>query len=48
MKNPPIQVVLGAAGAAVIIIARHNANIGRLLKGTENKVGRKKAVVSCQ
>jgi glycerol-3-phosphate acyltransferase PlsY len=43
MKNPPIQVVLGAAGAAVIIIARHNANIARLLKGTENKLGRKKA-----
>jgi glycerol-3-phosphate acyltransferase PlsY len=48
MKNPPIQVVLGAAGAAVIIIARHNANIGRLLKGTENKLGRKKAGGSCQ
>ena len=43
MKHPPIQVVLGAAGAAVIIIARHYANIARLLKGTENKVGRRKA-----
>jgi glycerol-3-phosphate acyltransferase PlsY len=48
MKNPPIQVVLGAAGAAVIIIARHHANIARLLKGTENRVGRKKAVGSGQ
>lgn len=44
MKHPPIQVVLGAAGAALVIIARHNANIARLLKGTENKVGQKKAV----
>jgi glycerol-3-phosphate acyltransferase PlsY len=43
MKHPPIQVVLGAAGAAAIIIARHHANIARLLKGTENKLGRKKA-----
>jgi len=43
MKHPPIQVVVGAAGAAVIIIARHHANIARLLKGTENKLGQKKA-----
>jgi glycerol-3-phosphate acyltransferase PlsY len=48
MKHPPIQVVLGAAGAATIIIARHHANIARLVKGTENKVGRKKAVGSRQ
>ena len=44
MKHPPIQVVFGAAGAAAIIIARHHANIARLLKGTENKLGQKKAV----
>jgi len=43
MKHPPIQVVLGAAGAAAVIIVRHNANIARLLKGTESKVGNKKA-----
>jgi glycerol-3-phosphate acyltransferase PlsY len=43
MKHPPFQVVLGAAGAALIIIGRHHANIARLLKGTENKVGGKKA-----
>ena len=43
MKHAPIQVVLGAAGAAVIIIARHHANVARLLKGTESKVGGKKA-----
>jgi glycerol-3-phosphate acyltransferase PlsY len=42
MKHPPIQVVLGAAGAAAIIIVRHHANIARLLKGTENKLGQKK------
>jgi len=44
MKHPPIQVVLGAAGAALVIIARHHANIARLLKGTESKVGQKRAV----
>jgi glycerol-3-phosphate acyltransferase PlsY len=43
MKHPPFQIVLGAAGAALIIIGRHHANIARLLKGTENKVGAKKA-----
>ena len=43
MKHPPFQVVLGASGAAVIIIARHHANIARLLTGTENKLGRKEA-----
>jgi glycerol-3-phosphate acyltransferase PlsY len=48
MKRPPIQVVLGAAGAALVIIARHHANIARLLKGTESKVGQKKAVGSKQ
>ena len=48
MKHPPFQVVLGATGAAVIIIARHHANIARLLKGTENKLGRKKAGVRSQ
>ena len=48
MKQPPIQVVLGAAGAALVIIARHHANIARLLKGTESKVGQKKAAGSKQ
>jgi glycerol-3-phosphate acyltransferase PlsY len=48
MKHPPLPVVLGAAGAAVIIIARHHANIARLLKGTESKLGQKKAVGSRQ
>ena len=48
MKHPPIQVVLGAAGAALIIISRHHGNIRRLLQGTENKVGRKKVEGSPQ
>ena len=43
MKHPPLPIVLGTAGAALIIIAMHHANIGRLIRGTENKVGRKRA-----
>jgi glycerol-3-phosphate acyltransferase PlsY len=48
MKHPPLAIVLGAAGGAVIVIARHHANIGRLLSGTESKVGGKRAVGSRQ
>jgi glycerol-3-phosphate acyltransferase PlsY len=48
MKHPPRAIVLGAAGSAIIIIARHHANIRRLLSGTESKVGKKKAVGSRQ
>jgi len=48
MKHPPIQVVFGAAGAAIVIIGRHHANIARLFNGTEHKVGEKKAVASKQ
>jgi len=36
---------LGAAGSALIIISMHHGNIGRLLAGTESKVGRKKSEV---
>jgi glycerol-3-phosphate acyltransferase PlsY len=32
-----------AAAIAVLVVVRHRANIGRLLAGTENRVGRKKA-----
>jgi glycerol-3-phosphate acyltransferase PlsY len=46
MKRPPLPIVLGAAGGAIIIIAMHHANIGRLMNGTESKVGQKKSVVS--
>ena len=42
LRHPPIQIVFGAAGAAAVIIVRHHANIARLLKGTESKVGGKK------
>jgi glycerol-3-phosphate acyltransferase PlsY len=45
MKHPPIQVVLGAAGAALVIIARHHTNIARLLTGTESKLGQRKAKI---
>ncbi len=42
MRRPPLPIVLGAAGGALVIITMHRANIGRLLKGTESKVGQKK------
>jgi len=46
MKHPPLPIVLGAAGSALIIIAMHHANIQRLIRGTESKVGKKKSVAS--
>jgi len=48
MKHAPLPIVLGAAGGAAIIIAMHHANIRRLIKGTESKVGKKRAAVSAQ
>ena len=48
MKHPPLPIVLGAAGGALIVITMHHANIRRLLSGTESKVGKKKAVGSGQ
>ncbi len=48
MKHPPLPIVVGAAGGALIIISMHHANIGRLIAGTENKVGKKKTVDSRQ
>jgi acyl phosphate:glycerol-3-phosphate acyltransferase len=33
--------VVGAGGVAVIVIGRHHQNIGRLLDGTENRLGRR-------
>lgn len=41
MQHPPLPIVCGAAGSALIIIAMHHANIGRLVAGTESKVGKK-------
>jgi glycerol-3-phosphate acyltransferase PlsY len=48
MKHPPLPIVWGAAGSALIIISMHHGNMGRLFAGTENKVGQKKSVVSSQ
>ena len=48
IDHPPWPLLVGAAGGATIVIARHHANIGRLFKGTENRVGRKKAEGSRQ
>jgi acyl phosphate:glycerol-3-phosphate acyltransferase len=45
LDRPPLPVVAGAAAAAALIILKHQANIGRLLSGTESKVGQKKPVV---
>ena len=45
MKHPPLPIVPGAAGSALIIISMHHANIRRLLNGTESKVGTKKSRV---
>jgi glycerol-3-phosphate acyltransferase PlsY len=45
IDHPPWPLLLGAAGGASIVIARHHTNIGRLLKGTESRVGRKKEEV---
>lgn len=41
VSHPPLPLLLGAAGGAAIIIARHHANIRRLLNGTENRLGQK-------
>ena len=48
MKHAPLPIILGAAGAAAVIIARHHANIRRLLSGTENRVGKKKSEARSQ
>jgi acyl phosphate:glycerol-3-phosphate acyltransferase len=45
MKHAPPPIVFGAAGSAVIIISMHHGNIGRLIAGTESKVGQKKSGV---
>ncbi len=41
LNHPPPPMMLGAASGAAIIIGRHHANIRRLLKGTENRLGQK-------
>lgn len=47
-NHPPLPIVLGAAGAAALIIGKHRANIRRLLNGTENKLSSKPSAVSPQ
>jgi glycerol-3-phosphate acyltransferase PlsY len=42
MKHAPLPIVLGAAGGAATIIARHHANLRRLVNGTESRLGKKK------
>ena len=46
MRHAPTAIVAGAAIGAAIIIARHHANIRRLLNGTENRLGKKKSAAS--
>jgi glycerol-3-phosphate acyltransferase PlsY len=48
MKHAPLPIVLGAAGGAATIIARHHANLRRLVNGTENRLGKKPSAVSGQ
>lgn len=43
VKHAPLPIALGAGGSALIIIVKHHANLGRLLHGTEGKVGKKKS-----
>ena len=45
LRHPPWPIVLGAAGGAALIIAKHHTNIRRLLNGTENRIGKKKSGV---
>jgi len=39
LDHPPRALLLGAMGCALLIVGRHHANIQRLLRGTESKVG---------
>jgi glycerol-3-phosphate acyltransferase PlsY len=41
LDHPPAALVLGSAAAAVLVIGRHYQNIGRLLRGTEHRLGAK-------
>jgi acyl phosphate:glycerol-3-phosphate acyltransferase len=39
--NLPAPVALGAAGAALIIVHRHRANLARVMAGTEHRIGQR-------
>ena len=41
VTSVPAVVTAGAAGAALIIVHRHRANVGRLMSGTERRVGQR-------
>lgn len=40
LDHPPLPILLGAVASGAIIIAKHHANIRRLLDGTETRLGR--------
>lgn len=48
LDRAPWPIVLASGLGAALIIFRHRANISRLLKGTENRVGGKKEEVRSQ
>lgn len=39
LSGAPPQVLIAAVGAAALILFRHRANLGRLLRGTERRMG---------
>ncbi len=43
LGHPPLPVTIGAIVSAAIIIVRHGSNLRRLVQGTENRIGSKKA-----
>jgi glycerol-3-phosphate acyltransferase PlsY len=44
----PLPLVLGSAACAAVVIGCHRTNIRRLLEGTENRLGKKRALVRGQ
>jgi glycerol-3-phosphate acyltransferase PlsY len=43
LNQPPGAIVLSSVASAAIVIGKHHSNIRRLLKGMENKIGRRAA-----
>ena len=41
MSGLPIEIIVGAASSAAIVLHRHRANFARILAGTERRVGRR-------
>lgn len=48
LSHPPLSLMLGAVGSAAIIIARHHANLRRLVNGTETRLGQKPPAAGLQ